>query len=182
MSISRFIGDPALAGHPPRLACDAMGGGLARWLRIFGIDTSYTPGIADAALVAHALTERRLVISSDHKLFERREFSRGTLAGLLLPPGLKLDDQVAAAVAALRLEIGPPRCSLCNGVLEIASREDVGDRVPARSLIWMTEFYVCPACDKVFWKGTHWRRIEPLQRRLTESRNTRSERNDDCKT
>ena len=35
----------------PRLACDAMLGGLARWLRAAGHDTFWQEGIDDGALI-----------------------------------------------------------------------------------------------------------------------------------
>jgi hypothetical protein len=52
-----------------------------------------------------------------------------------------------------------PRCALCNGELATVSRDEVADVVPARSLIWATEFYRCSACGHVYWNGTHWSRI-----------------------
>jgi uncharacterized protein with PIN domain len=142
-----------------KVACDAMCGGVARWLRLLGVDTSYTPGIEDGDLVKHALAEGRIVLSSDGKLFERRLFTTGELRGLRLPVGLKLLDQLRFVVRALGVSAGFPRCTLCNGELEIVGRAEVGDVVPARSLVWATEFYRCRACGHVFWQGTHWRRI-----------------------
>ena len=145
----------------PRVACDAMCGGLARWLRMFGVNATYTPGIDDAELIRQALAEARTVISSDHKLFERRLFSTGELKGLLLPVGLKLREQVRFVSERLTLKPGFPRCTTCNGELYPVTRAEVGDVVPARSLIWVREFYRCERCAHVFWEGSHWRRIGP---------------------
>lgn len=150
------------ATSAPRIAADAMCGGLARWLRVLGVDTSYRADIDDAALVRLALAEGRLVISSDRKLFERRVFVRGELAGLLLPTGLKRDDQVRFVARSLHIRPGFPRCALCNGELHAVRRDEVGDVVPARSLIWADRFYRCAACRHVFWEGTHWNRIHRL--------------------
>jgi hypothetical protein len=152
----------------PRFACDAMCGGLARWLRLLGHDASYTPHIDDAALVEHALAEGRIALSSDRRLFERRAFATGRLRGLLLPVGLELDEQVVFVFRALNLALGEPRCTSCNGPLERVARADVADRVPARSLTWTDEFHRCTRCGQVFWRGTHWRRIEALKARLAQ--------------
>lgn len=151
--------------NTPRVVCDAMCGGLARWLRIFGVDTTYTPGIKDADLIAEALAEARTVISSDHKLFERRLLASGELKGLLLPVGLKLREQVRFASERLSLAPGFPRCAACNGELDPVARADVADVVPARSLIWVREFYRCRLCGQVFWEGSHWRHIGPERAR-----------------
>ncbi|MBU0617208.1 MAG: Mut7-C RNAse domain-containing protein [Planctomycetes bacterium] len=145
----------------PRVACDAMLGGLARWLRMFGVDTTYTPDIDDGELIRQALAEARTVVSSDHKLFERRRFTTGELNGLVLPVGLKLREQVRFASDRLALKPGFPRCAACNGELFPVARAEVGDVVPARSLIWVREFYRCERCEHVFWEGSHWRRIGP---------------------
>ncbi|MGD8451296.1 MAG: Mut7-C RNAse domain-containing protein [Phycisphaerae bacterium] len=147
------------SSQPIRVACDAMCGGLARWLRALGVDASYTPGIDDSDLVAHAQTEGRLVVSSDHKLFERRVFTMHELPGLLMPVGLRLREQLRFTVRELALTVGFPRCTLCNGELAPVRRAEVGDVVPARSLVWARTFYQCQGCGHVFWEGTHWRRI-----------------------
>ncbi|MFQ5806507.1 MAG: Mut7-C RNAse domain-containing protein [Phycisphaerae bacterium] len=147
----------------PRVACDAMCGGLARWLRLFGVDTTFTAAIKDADLVGHAVAEGRTVISSDHKLFERRLFTSGDLKGVLLPVGLRLREQVRFVADRLALRPGFPRCTACNGELYSVTRAEVGDVVPARSLIWAREFFRCERCGHVFWEGTHWRRIGPAR-------------------
>ncbi len=136
-----------------------MCGGLARWLRLFGVDTTYTRDIKDAELVRDAAAEGRIVVSSDHKLFERRVFTTGELKGVRLPVGLELREQVRFVADRLKLQPGFPRCTVCNGELRAVRRAEVGDVVPARSLIWAREFYRCQRCGHVFWEGTHWRRI-----------------------
>jgi len=149
------------AKEPLRVACDAMCGGVARWLRIFGVDATYTPGIDDGELVREALAQGRLVISSDHKLFERRLFTTGELPGLFVPVGLKLREQVRFVTRRLAIKPGFPRCASCNGTLRPVARREVADVVPARSLVWVREFFRCENCEQVFWEGTHWRRIGP---------------------
>jgi len=145
-----------------RVACDAMCGGVARWLRVLGVDASYTPGIDDGELVRHALAEQRIVISSDGRLFERRALASGELRGLRLPVGLKLLDQVRCVVRELGIRPGFPRCTLCNGALADVPRAEVGDVVPARSLVWAATFWRCGSCGHVFWQGTHWNRIRSV--------------------
>jgi len=143
-----------------------MFGGVARWLRMLGVDASFTPGIEDAALVEHARGESRILISSDGRLFERRALASGEVAGLRVPVGLALEDQVRFVVESLRIRPGFPRCSACNGELAAVSRDEIADRVPARSLIWAREFFICTVCGHVFWEGTHWRRISVIRKSL----------------
>jgi uncharacterized protein with PIN domain len=149
-----------------RVACDAMCGGVARWLRVFGVDTTYTAGIDDGELVAHAQAEGRVLVSADGPLFERRPLASGEVRGVRLPVGLKLAEQVRFVVDALNVTPGEARCSLCNGELVAVTRGEVADVVPARSLIWVKAFFRCRDCAQVFWEGSHWRRIRAVRAAL----------------
>ncbi len=159
-----------------RFACDAMCGGLARWLRALGHDATYTAGIDDRALVEHAAAQGRILLSSDGPLFERRVIASGQVRALRLPRGLKRLDQVEFVVRALGLPVRHPRCMRCNGVLRPVRADEVADRVPARSLTFATEFFECESCGGVFWNGTHWRRIEGQRQRFDSlAKTTRDE-------
>ena len=57
---------------------DAMLGGLARWLRILGLDTYYDPNLDDPEVVERAVTEDRLILTRDAKLVERRDARSGS--------------------------------------------------------------------------------------------------------
>lgn len=149
-----------------RFACDAMCGGLARWLRAIGYDTTYASDVDDAELVEHARREGRVLISADGRLFERRAITSGDVRALRLPRGLKLLKQLEWVVMAMRLDVGHPRCTACNGTLSSVRRDEVQHLVPARSLVWADEFYQCQSCGKVFWNGTHWRRMQQIRERL----------------
>jgi uncharacterized protein with PIN domain len=106
------------------------------------------------------------VVSSDGPLFERRVFTTGELAGVRLPVGLKLQDQLRRVVRVLGIRRRFPRCTACNGELQAVSRAEVAGVVPARSLIWVKAFHRCMACGQVFWEGTHWDRIGGVLRGL----------------
>ncbi len=152
--------------NEPRFACDAMCGGLARWLRTIGYDATYLADIDDAELVEHARREGRVLISADGRLFERRVITSGEVRALRLPRGLKLRRQLEWVVLAMGLEVGPPRCTACNGTLSPVRRDEVQHVVPARSLVWADEFYRCQSCGKTFWNGTHWMRMQQERERL----------------
>jgi hypothetical protein len=143
-----------------------MCGGLARWLRAYGYDTTYTEGIGDRDLVEHALGQDRVLISSDGPMFERKLLRDGTVRAFRLPRGLKLLDQLREVVRAYRLVPREARCTACNGELEVVSRQAVADLIPAKSLLWATEFYRCLSCGKAYWNGSHWKRIEAVRRHM----------------
>ena len=49
--------------------------------------------------------------------------------------------------------------SRCNVAIEPAPREAVADRVPSRVLRERLELRTCPACERVYWEGSHLERM-----------------------
>jgi uncharacterized protein with PIN domain len=58
------------------------------------------------------------------------------------------------------------RCLACNGPLERAAKEAVADGLPPGVLSRYEEFLACPACGRVYWKGTHYERMSKLVERM----------------
>ena len=146
-----------------RFACDAMCGGLARWLRAIGYDAAWSQDIDDAELIELAEREGRILLSSDSGLFERRVITTGQIKALQVPRGMSRLAQLEFVVRELKLTVRDPRCMTCGGPLVRVRRDQVADEVPARSLVAMANFYRCGRCGKVFWEGSHWRRIEKVR-------------------
>jgi uncharacterized protein with PIN domain len=146
-------------GTDPRFACDAMLGGLARWLRAAGYDACWQEGIDDWDLVRLARREGRVLLSSDTGIFRIGIVRDGEVAALMVPHGLKLAEQLAFVLRQLQLTPRTPRCMACGGELAEVPREQVRDRVPPRSYQWAERFHECRRCGKLFWQGTHWQRI-----------------------
>jgi uncharacterized protein with PIN domain len=150
----------------PRFACDAMLGGLARWLRAAGYDASWQAGIDDWDLIRHAQAEGRVLLSCDTGIFRVGVVRDGDVPSLQLPNGLDTQAQLALVLERLHLPLRPPRCMACGGELAEVSRELVADQVPPRSLAWATRFWQCQGCGRPFWQGTHWQRIAEVLGRL----------------
>ncbi len=143
----------------PAFACDAMLGGVARWLRAAGYDAFWQYGIADADLVALALREGRWLLTSDLGILERRVITRGELLSLYIPRGTGAREQLGFVLGKLGLGVRGSRCMSCGGELARVSKGSVRDIVPERSWRRHEDFTRCRGCDKVFWQGTHWDRI-----------------------
>ena len=82
--------------------CDAMLGGLARWLRAAGYDAEYEYGIDDAKLVRRAEAEGRILLSSDGGVFERNPVKSGRVRSLFVPRQLGKMEQLAFVLRELR--------------------------------------------------------------------------------
>jgi uncharacterized protein with PIN domain len=144
---------------PPRFACDAMLGGLARWLRAAGYDATWQEGIDDGELVRRSRAEGRTVLSSDGDVFAFAVVRDGLVPALFVPRDLDVGAQLAHVLRGLGLSLREPRCMACGGELADLPKEAAAGRVPPRSLACHDRFWRCLGCDKVFWQGTHWREI-----------------------
>lgn len=146
-----------LAQAEPRFMVDAMLGALARWLRVLGCDAAYDPAIADEELVRRSLEEGRHILTRDRLIPEEWRVSSCTV--------LSSDDPEAqlrevAEKFALDADSGLfSRCTVCNARLEAVPPARVRDRVPSRVLELHDAFWWCPQCDRVYWEGSHTRRM-----------------------
>ncbi|WP_437324590.1 Mut7-C RNAse domain-containing protein [Sorangium sp. So ce381] len=140
----------------PSFLCDAMLGGLSRWLRGAGYDAMFEHGIDDGDLVRLAQQTGRVLLSSDAGVFERRSLRTAAVRGLYVPRGLRPTEQAGFVLRELGLPVRDPRCMACGGALTAAPKDSVRDAVPAVVADRHDEFWRCDRCGKVLWKGSHW--------------------------
>jgi len=140
--------------------CDAMLGGLARWLRAWGYDAAFEYGIDDGDLVARAEQTGAMILSSDGPLFDRTVIATGRVKALYVPQQLSRDEQLDFVVRELRLPRRTGRCMACGGELVEVPRHSVTDEAPPLAFKNCKRFWRCQRCDKLLWHGTHWHRIE----------------------
>ena len=84
------------------------------------------------------------------------------------------EDQLRQVVAALLLDVCPERmltrCLLCNRRLEALAPEEAYGRIPDYVAGSTSAFQGCRSCDKVYWAGTHRRRMEEVVSMLRSDR------------
>jgi hypothetical protein len=135
-----------------------MLGGLARWLRVLGLDVAYQPELHDAELVRRAVAEERVILTRDRKLVERR-----AARSHLLIASERVEAQVQQVLRELRVEVAAARlltrCLRCNQPLRELPREEAIARVPPFVARTQARFRECPGCGRVYWPATHVARI-----------------------
>ncbi len=141
-----------------RFALDVHLGKLARLLRMMGFDAAYGRDIDDEQIVRAARRERRIVLSRDRGLLKRRAVTHGYLVRSLQP-------RAQLAEVMRRFDLAGhvrlfERCMRCNVPLARVSRISVLDFLPPVVAETCTVFSRCPACGRVFWRGTHWERMQ----------------------
>jgi uncharacterized protein with PIN domain len=159
-----------------RFLCDAMLGGLAKWLREAGYDAYYAregTDVSDGYLVRIAIEEGRVLLTSDRGFLECKPV-RDEEVSLLVVPHLSLEDQLRLVAGSFGFARRPSRCMECNGELEDVRPDAVVERVPPGVIQDHQRFFRCCGCDCVFWHGSHWKRIgDRLERVFGERRETK---------
>lgn len=154
-----------------RFIADAHLGGLARLLRMAGFDTLYSNHWQDAAIAAIAADEGRVVLSRDRELLKRRNVSHGCFVHAL-KPAQQLRDLFARldlAGSARPLSL----CLECNAPLRAIDRAGAEGRVPAGVFARQPSFSTCDVCRRIFWEGSHWRRMRELLAELVPAPGSR---------
>lgn len=140
-----------------RFVADSMVGRLARWLRALGFDVAYHPFADDHQVIAWARARQAVVLTRD--------------TGMPRPPDVRVvfirHDKVAAQLAQVArempLDLGATRpltrCTVCNGELAPASRDQVWRQIPPFIYLTHDRFARCPDCGRVYWEGSHAPRI-----------------------
>jgi uncharacterized protein with PIN domain len=144
-----------------RFIVDCNVGKLARWLRIAGFDTLFFKSIDDNRLVRIALAEDRVLLTRDTHIPERRVAVSGRLK-LVIIEEEDVKAQLRQVVSALDLasHVKPfTLCVECNETLESREKDEVRDLVPPYVFKTQEQYVQCPACQRVYWKGTHWDRM-----------------------
>jgi len=151
-----------------RFIADVMLGKLAKWMRALGWDVRYENDIQDSRLLREAEKEGRVVLTRDSRMVEEWR-----MANYLL---LSSDDPVLQLKEVLSHFERPVedkflgRCLVCNVTLERRLHSDVRGLVPEYIYRVHDRFSRCPKCGRVFWRGSHYRRMKEKMREFIDGR------------
>jgi uncharacterized protein len=130
---------------------------VVRWLRAIGLDTIWEDAIADGELVRRAIEEKRYVLTLDKRLLEEWRTDNVLL--------LKSENPIEQFRQIIKhFDIKKPmelftRCLVCNTVLRLAGVEEILENAPPDVQQNQETFHYCPNCNKIYWEGSHTRRM-----------------------
>jgi len=154
-----------------RFIVDHNVGKLARWLRIMGYDTLFFNGGSDSRMIATALAEGRVLLTRDTQIMKRGVVTRGLLKAILIESDIS-ELQMRQVIEMLNLDchFRPfTLCLECNQPLEARSKEQVKELVPPYVFQTQSQYMACPACRRIYWRGTHWRAMtEKLEQFISD--------------
>jgi len=142
----------------PKFVLDVHLGRLTRYLRMLGFDALYSNHADDAALVRMSCEQNRILLTRD----------RGVLKHAAVTHGYWLretDSRRQAAEIVRRFDLTGSlqpftRCMACNELLGEVPLPEVRHLVPPCAAEGCDEFRQCPGCRRVYWRGSHYRRMQ----------------------
>lgn len=150
----------------PKFVADVHLGRLARYLRMIGLDVLYKNNFDDDEIVQLSSTERRAILTKDRGILKRNDVTHGYWVR-----SIKVEEQVKEILYrfSLQKEIKEfSRCVECNELLKPVKKELIISQLPHKVAEKQVEFYECPSCKKIYWKGTHHQKMMDFIRSIKD--------------
>ena len=152
----------------PTFVVDAMLGNLAKKLRVLGYDAKYFRSIEDEKLISIARNEKRIILTKD-ELLSRSAHNQGITA--ILIRGNDEFEQIRQIKTEIKLgkfviDTNLSRCTMCNGKLQPVEKYRIINKVPDGVLEIEEKFWMCKECKKIYWKGTHFDKLQEFANKL----------------
>jgi len=143
----------------PRLAfvVDENVAGLVPLLRAFGLDTAYHRTWSDEYIARLAEEEQRVVLTRDRALLKRSIITHGRLIRTQ-----EVDAQLVEVMGHYvyrDADLPFTRCLRCNVVTRPVEKEEILHRLEPKTRLHYDTFRLCPVCDRIFWRGSHYEKI-----------------------
>lgn len=137
--------------------CDVMLGKLAKYLRIFGLDTIYIRNntmledYKEQGDLSCLLTKRKKITGYKKCIFIKSNTAKRQLEEIryLISPFINSEKVLT-------------RCIMCNVELIKVEKTDIEQYIPEFVFHHYEAFKVCPSCKKIYWKGSHAEHMSEL--------------------
>ena len=148
----------------PRFLLDCHLGRLAAHLPMLGFDCLYQNDYDDLNIAEIVQHDERILLSRDRRLLMRKVILYGYCLRSLDPL-----EQLMEVVQRfeLKAKVQPfHRCLRCNHPLEMVDKDVILDRLEPLTKKYFDEFHICPNCGQIYWKGSHYERMQQVLTKL----------------
>lgn len=152
----------------PRFVLDGHLGRLTSHLRMLGLDCLYSNAYEDDELVRISVESERILLTRDRLLLMHKVVTQGYLLR-----SLNSTEQLHEVVQRYGLVkwVRPfQRCMNCNHPLESVKKEMVLEKLEPLTKKYYDDFKLCPACNQVYWKGSHYEHMLELIKQVSKSK------------
>ncbi len=162
-TVEAFPAEALLPGEP-FFVLDNHLGQLAIYLRMLGFDSLYRNDYQDDELTRISTEDGRVLLTRDRRLLMRKAIRHGYC--------IHQTDPRQQAVEVLRRfklfgQVKPfQRCLRCNTPLQVVSKKEIIERLEPLTKIYYDDFRICPSCNQIYWKGSHYGHMQEMIREL----------------
>jgi uncharacterized protein with PIN domain len=156
--VTLFPDNRLQAAQWQRFVADCHLGKLSRNLRLLGIDVAYNRAAEDRQLLKISTTDDRALLTRDRKLLMHAVVRHGYY--------VRSQDPVEQTVEVLQrfdlfaLVTPFTRCLRCNASLAPIEKAKVFDQLEPLTRIYYEEFRRCAGCGQIYWRGSHFGKLE----------------------
>ncbi|RMD98151.1 MAG: twitching motility protein PilT [Calditrichaeota bacterium] len=140
-----------------KFIADVHLGKLTHLLRLLGFDTLYRNHIDDERIARVSYQQKRILLTRDRNLLKRKCILLGYCLRSTQP-----EHQLRELWQRypLKKHAKPfSRCIVCNSPLVAVKKQQVINRLPPRVAKFQHEFSQCKGCGRVYWKGSHYKKL-----------------------
>ena len=169
---------PVVHLHPKplretRFVLDVHLGRLAAYLRMLGFDTLYRNDFDDSELADISIKEHRILLTCDKQLLMRKQITHAYYVREREPQKQLLE--ILSRFDLYGQQQPFSRCMHCNGSIYLVTKKSIESHLMPRTREYYNEFWQCAKCRKIYWKGSHYQRMQKLITKIIEK--TGSENN-----
>jgi uncharacterized protein len=141
-----------------KFVLDVHLGKLAKYLRMFGFDTTYQNDYDDKRIIGISLAEHRIILTRDIGLLKVKSVTHGYFIRDQKPRGQLRE--VLKHFDLYRIIDPFSRCIKCNGKLEGIEKEKILQQLEPLTRKYFNKFFKCNNCHSIFWEGSHFDHIK----------------------
>ena len=150
----------------PKFILDIQLGSLAKYMRLLGFDVTYKNGYRENEIIILSINERRTVLTKDRNLLKRNDVTHGYWIR-----NKEVIDQLKEVAIRFHLNnlIQPfSRCMKCNTLLKKTEKKNIMERLEENTRNFFDEFFTCPSCNRIYWKGSHYQKMVKIINAIKE--------------
>jgi len=147
-----------------KFICDVHLGKLARQLRMLGFDVLYERYYTDSEMIERALKGKRLILTRDQGILKQKRVNHGYWIR-----STQVQEQLFEVINKFDLcnQIKPfIRCMICNGLIKAVEKSQIIEFIKVNTARHYDEFFRCSTCNKIYWKGSHYKKMENYIKRI----------------
>ncbi len=129
-------------------------GDIVKYMRALGFDVCFDPSLSTRKIIEISKKKSRIILTKSRQLLKFKEVTHA----IFIRPGTTAE-QIKRILDYLDIKdsIKPfSRCLRCNSVVKSVSKESIADRIPPKTKEFCDQYTYCKFCDKIYWKGTHF--------------------------